>query len=113
MFFRMLERADRRHDVGHQRLFAAAMAEILADRLREILCMIDQQRDRAVDAVAAHRPAFGHRRGEAVLLRRQHTPPPLALARDAVLHRLPHTTSPSVWPANETAAWGGIGCQYY
>src|SRR3546814_8854135 len=32
MFFRMLERADRRHDVGHQRLFAAAMAEILADR---------------------------------------------------------------------------------
>src|SRR3546814_2497859 len=73
MFFRMLERADRRHDVGHQRLFAAAMAEILADRLREILCMIDEQRDRAVDAVAAHRQAFGHRRGEAVLLDRKST----------------------------------------
>src|SRR3546814_17747042 len=44
MFFRMLERADRRHAVGHQRLFAAAMAEILADRLREILCMIEDRK---------------------------------------------------------------------
>src|SRR3546814_21042407 len=84
---RMLERADRGHDVGHQRLFAAAVAEILADRLREILGMVDEQRDRAVDAVAAHGQAFGHGRGEAILLRRQHPLHALAFERDPVPDR--------------------------
>src|SRR3546814_10308731 len=44
--------------------------------------IVDQQRDRAVDAVGAYREAFGHRGGKARLLRREHLTHPLRLAVD-------------------------------
>src|SRR3546814_3100615 len=73
-------------DVGHQRLFAAAVPEILAHRLGEILGMVDQQRDRAVDTVGSHREAFGHRGGKTRLLRREHLAHPPRLALDCRRH---------------------------
>ncbi len=72
VLFRMLERADRRHDIGHQRLVAATMPEILAHYLGEFLGMVDEQRDRTVYTVSAHRKAFGHGCGEARPLRSKH-----------------------------------------
>src|SRR3546814_1523428 len=54
MLFRVLERADRGHDVGHQRLVAAAVAEILAHRLGEILRMIDEHDRKSTRLNSSH-----------------------------------------------------------
>src|SRR3546814_17218551 len=70
--------------------------------------MVDEQRDRAVDAVAAHGQAFGHGRGEAILLRRQHPLHALAFERDPVPDRRRHIPSPSVW---SVLTMGGGGLQ--
>src|SRR3546814_16831201 len=68
MLLRVLERADRGHDVGHQRLFAAAVPEILAPRLGEIRAMLDQWRYRSVDSVGSTRESYGHPGGQTRLL---------------------------------------------
>src|SRR3546814_7003816 len=70
--------------------------------------MVDEQRDRAVDAVAAHGQAFGHGRGEAILLRRLHPLHALAFERDPVPDRRRHIPSPSVW---SVLTMGGGGLQ--
>ena len=64
MLLGVLHRADRRHDIGQQRLFAAAMAEIRRNGLCKIFGMVDQQRNRAVNTVAAHRHRFRHGDGK-------------------------------------------------
>ena len=70
------------------------MAEILAHRLGEILGMIDQQRDRAVDAVGADRQAFGHRGGKAGALRFERALHPRGFAGDIFLDGGGHDPSP-------------------
>lgn len=72
MLLRMFHRADRWHDVGHQRLFGAAMAEIGRDSLGEFVLGVDQQGDRPIDTVAAHRERFGQGSGKGGALLFQH-----------------------------------------
>src|SRR5690606_11166477 len=86
MLLRVLQGADRGEDVGHQGLFAAAMSEILAHRFCKLICMVDKQSDRAVDAVCPHGQAFGHGRREARPLRRKHLIHALRFALDYRRH---------------------------
>ena len=72
MLLRVLERADRGHDVGHQGLFGAAVTEIGGDRLGEGVLVIDQQGDGPVDPVAPHAHRLGHGRSEAGALPVEH-----------------------------------------
>ena len=71
-FVEMLEaifaEIDAADDVGHHRLVAAAIAEILVHRLAQIFAVIDEQSNRPLDPVLALVQPLGPRGGERITL---------------------------------------------